>query len=73
MDLQSGPFLQAFHIELTKEGERLGLLVGLLLGLREGETVGALDGLFVGGLVGDLGSYPKKSLEKLIDDIYYRK
>ncbi len=65
MDLQSGPFLQAFHIELTKEGERLGLLVGLLLGLREGETVGETDGLFVGGLVGDLGTYPEKVIRKI--------
>ncbi len=38
---------------LTRDGDRLGLLVGLLLGLIEGGTVGDTDGLLVGGLLGD--------------------
>ena len=38
---------------LTRDGDRLGLLVGLLLGLIEGGTVGDTDGLLLGGLLGD--------------------
>ncbi len=47
-------FQQSSEIKnLTRDGDRLGLLVGLLLGLIEGETVGDANGLLVGGLLGD--------------------
>ncbi len=44
------------NIELTTDGEMLGLLDGCLLGLIEGETVGETDGLVVGELLGDFGT-----------------
>ena len=40
------------HKKLTIDGDRLGLLVGVLLGLIEGENVGETDGLFDGDRLG---------------------
>ena len=40
------------HKKLTIDGDRLGLLVGVLLGLIEGENVGETDGLVDGDRLG---------------------
>jgi hypothetical protein len=41
-------------VELTSDGDRLGLAVGLRVGLSEGECVGKTEGLVVGEVLGDL-------------------
>ncbi len=41
-------------MELTSDGDRLGLTVGLRVGLAEGECVGKTEGLVVGEVLGDL-------------------
>ena len=43
------------RIELTLDGDRLGLVVGLPVGLLEGGRVGETEGLVVGETLGDFG------------------
>jgi hypothetical protein len=45
---------------LTVDGDRLGLIVGLPLGLIEGEVVGISEGPLVGKVLGDCKSQDNK-------------
>jgi len=42
--------------ELTLDGDKLGLVVGLPVGLLEGGPVGETEGLVLGEALGDFGS-----------------
>ncbi len=54
---------------LTADGERLGLIVGLPLGLIEGEVVGIREGPLVGKVLGDYRSQDNKVEKRKIIDI----
>jgi uncharacterized membrane protein YeaQ/YmgE (transglycosylase-associated protein family) len=53
-DIQQKQTFQTINTQdLTVDGDRLGLFVGLLVGLFEGEVVGHPEGPLVGDILGD--------------------